>query len=91
MISSNFEFERPETDRPAERNTVDTSEQRYDYARWLIGTNVVNENIFFIDEFETNIHTKRNQGRSTKGDRAYRRVSGQRGPNITVCIAVSIQ
>ena len=35
--------------RPAERNTVDTKEQRYDYARWLMGPNVVNENKFFID------------------------------------------
>ena len=76
-------------DRPAERITVDTREQRYDYASWLMGPNVVNENKFFIDEFGINIHTRRNQGRSKKGDRVYRRVSGQRGPNITVCIAVS--
>ena len=73
-------------DRPAERNTVNTIEQRYDYARWLMGPKVVNENKFFIDEFGINIHTRLNQGKSKKGDR---RVSGQRGPNITVCIAVS--
>ena len=54
-----------------------------------MGPNVVNENKFFIDEFGINIHTRRNQGRSKKGDRVYRRLSGQRGPNITVCIAVS--
>ena len=76
-------------DRPAERNTLDTIEQRYDYARWLMGPNVVNENKFFIDEFGINTHIRRNQGRSKKGHRVYRRVSGQRGPNITVCIAVS--
>ena len=46
-------------DRPAERNTVDTIEQRYDYARWLMGPNVVNENKFFIDELGINIHTMR--------------------------------
>ena len=54
-----------------------------------MGPNVVNDNKFFIDDFVIKIHTRRNQGRSKKGDRVYRRVSGQRGPNITVCIAVS--
>ena len=49
----------------------------------------VNENKLFIDEVGINIYTRRNQGGSKKGDRVYRRVSGQLGPNITVCIAVS--
>ena len=76
-------------DRPGKRNTVDTKEQRYDYARWLMGPNVASENKFFIDENVINIHIRRNQGRSKKGDRVYRRVSGQRGPNIAVCTSVS--
>ena len=48
-------------DRQAEHNTVDPVEQRFDYARWLMGPNVVKENNFFIDEFEENIHTMRNK------------------------------
>ena len=32
------------TDRPAERNTVDTIEQLCDFAHWLMGPKVVNEN-----------------------------------------------
>ena len=56
-----------------------------------MGPNVVNANKFFIHEFGINIHTRGNQGRSKKGNRVYRRVSGQRGSNITVCIAVSNQ
>ena len=35
------------------------------------------------------IHTRRSQGRAKTGERAYRTVSGQKGPNITVCVAVS--
>ena len=53
-------------DRPGKRNTVDTKEQRYDYARWLMGPNVASENKFFIDENVINIHIRRNQGRSKK-------------------------
>ena len=54
-----------------------------------MGPNVVNENKFFIEEFGINFHTKLTRGRSKKGDRVHHRVSGQRGPNIMVCIAVS--
>ena len=75
-------------DTPAERNTVDTIEQRYNCALWIMGPNVVNQNKFFIDELGIYIHTRRNQGRLKKGDQIYLRVSGQRGPSITVCIAV---
>ena len=64
------------SDRPVERNVVDTIEQRYEYAGWLMGSNVVNENMVFIGEFRRNTHTRRNQGRSKNGARVYRRVSG---------------
>ena len=43
----------------------------------------------YIDEFGCNIHTRRSRGRAKTGERAYRTVSGQKGPNITVCVAVS--
>ena len=54
--------------RPAERNTVvDTIEQRYDYARWLmVLTWSMRTSFSLIDEFGINIHTRRNQGRSKK-------------------------
>ena len=42
----------------------------------------------FVDEFGVNIHTKRSFGRSTRGTRAHRIVSGQAGANLTVCLGV---
>ena len=42
----------------------------------------------FVDEFGVNIHTKRSFGRSTRGTRAHRTVSGQAGANVTVCLGV---
>ena len=41
-----------------------------------------------MDEFGVNIHTKGSFGRSTRGTRAYRTVSGQAGANVAVCLGV---
>ena len=45
----------------------------------------------FVDEFGVNIHMRRSQGRSAKGDRVYRKVSAQKGPNLAICCAVSTE
>ena len=76
-------------DRPAERNAVDTIEQRYDYARWLMDPNVVNQNKFFIDESGINFHTMRNRRRSKKRLSLPQSMWSTRTTHITVCIAVS--
>ena len=34
---------------------------------------------------------RRSQGRSAKGDRVYRKVSAQKGPNLAICCAVSTE
>ena len=76
-------------DSPAERNTREILEARREFAKWLMSPNIITMKKIYIDEFGCNIHTRRSQGRAKTGDRAYRTVSGQKGPNITVCVAVS--
>ena len=43
----------------------------------------------FVDECGYNIWTTRSHGRARRGERAYRQVCGQRGRNVTVCLAIS--
>ena len=43
----------------------------------------------FVDECGYNIWTARSHGRARRGERAYRQVCGQRGRNVTVCLAIS--
>ena len=45
----------------------------------------------FCNGFGINNHTRRSQGRSAKGDRVYRTVNAQKGPNVTICCAVSTE
>ena len=51
---------------------------------------VVNSLKVFVDEFGVNIHTKRSFGRSTRGTRAYRAVSGQARAKVTVCLGIYV-
>ena len=76
-------------DSPAERNTPEFLEARREFAKWLMSPNIITMKKIYIDEFGCNIHTRRSQGRAKTGERAYRTVSGQKGPNITVYVAVS--
>ena len=73
---------------PAERNRPDVIQQRFDYATWFMNEGGVNHCIF-IDECGYNIWTARSCGRARVGERAYRQVCGQRGRNVTICLAVS--
>ena len=44
-----------------------------------------------MDEFGVNVWTSRSKGRAAVGQRAVRIVEGQRGQNLTICLAVSSQ
>ena len=72
---------------PSDRNRMDVKTDRQNYASWLMSEEVVNNLKVFVDEFGVNFHTK-SFGRSTRGTRAYRTVSGQAGANVTVCLGV---
>ena len=67
---------------------MDVKTDRQNYANWLLSEDVVNSLKVFVDEFGVNIYTKRSFGRSTRGTRAYRTVSGQAGANVIVCLGV---
>ncbi|PFX31730.1 hypothetical protein AWC38_SpisGene3423 [Stylophora pistillata] len=43
----------------------------------------------FVDECGYNTWTARSQGRAIRGERAYKKVCGQRGRNLTVALAIS--
>lgn len=73
---------------PAERNRPDVLERRFNYASWFMTDGVINHCVF-IDECGYNIWTARTCGRARVGERAYRQVCGQRGRNVTICMAVS--
>ena len=75
-------------DVPSDRNRMDVRTDRQNYGNWLMSEEVVNSLKVFVDEFGVNIRTKRSFGRSTRGTRAYRTVSGQAGANVTVCLGV---
>ena len=45
----------------------------------------------FVDEFGVNVWTARSKGRAPIGARAVRIVEGQRGSNVTICLAISPQ
>ena len=47
------------------------------------------DKLIFMDEMGFNLWTARSFGRAPIGERAVRIVGGQRGPNLTLCIAVS--
>ena len=73
---------------PADRNRADVIQRRNEYAHWFLEEANLNHTVF-IDECGFNIWTSRSQGRSRQGDRAYRQVCGQKGRNITICLAIS--
>ena len=75
------------SDIPQGRNSDATKELRRQYATWMT-VNAVDENIF-IDECGFNVFTRRSRGRALRGTPAVRKVKGQRGKNITVCLAIS--
>ena len=76
---------------PAERNSETNIVDRCNYALWIMSPDVISSRKNFVDEFGVNIHMLRTQGRSAKGDRVHRKFSAQKGPNVTICSAVSTE
>ena len=73
---------------PADRNRPDVLNKRVDYATWFMNYAVVRHCVF-VDECGHNIWAARSHGRARQGERAYRQVSGKRGRNLTVTMAIS--
>ena len=73
---------------PTQWNADDVKSERVEYVNWYFQEGTQRE-IVFVDECGFNIWTSRTQGRSARGSRAVRIVSGSRGKNLTVCLAVS--
>ncbi len=73
---------------PIQWNTPEVKAQRRDFAEWLTrdGQNI---HKIFVDEFGVNVWTSRSKGRAPQGQRAVRIIEGQRGRNLTICLAVS--
>ena len=75
---------------PADRNRQDVIEKRFNYASWFMNEVVVNPCIV-TDEFWYNIWTTRSCGRARVWERVYRQVCGQRGWNVTICLAIPLK
>ena len=73
---------------PAQWNTSERKQERRHFADWLMNEGV-NHHKVFVDEFGVNVWTARSKGRSPRGTRAVYIVEGQRGKNITICLAIS--
>lgn len=73
---------------PAQWNTPERIDERVEFANYLMGDGLHVHKIF-IDEFGFNVWTSRSKGRALRGQRAVRIVEGQRGKNVTVCLAIS--
>lgn len=74
---------------PQERNCDRTKNLRHDFAVWLMNDGVNRPEIVFIDESGINLYTVRTRGRARRGERAVRVVNGRRGPNFSLCFAIS--
>ena len=73
---------------PAERNRRDILQRRQEYGNWFMN-HAIMRHCVSIDECGYNIWTARNHWRARQDERAYRKVCGQRGRNVTVALAVS--
>lgn len=73
---------------PASWNEPQNKEVRFEFSSWLI-TEGVGKKLVYVDEFGCNVYTSRTFGRARAGLPAVRNVAGQRGTNLTTCIAVS--
>ena len=76
---------------PADRNRADVKESRKEYSSWFLEVAVCSPRVIYIDESGFNVWTQRTRGRARVGSRAVRTVSGQRGENLTLILAVSPQ
>ena len=75
---------------PIQWNLPQQKLERRIYADWLLREGLHQHKIF-VDEFGVNIWTSRSKGRAQVGERAVRILEGQRGKNVTICLAVSAE
>lgn len=75
-------------DCPMRRNAQDVKEARSGYAEWYLNGGL-SKTIIYVDETCFNIFTKRTRGRSRIGTTAVRQIGGQRGPNLSLIMAVA--
>ncbi len=73
---------------PMQWNVPERLDERMAFANWLMQDGLDLHKIS-IDEFGFNVWTSRSKGRAPQGERAVRIVEGQRGKNVTVCLAIS--
>ena len=73
---------------PSQRNAEDIKDEIAEYVSWFLREGTQRE-VVFVDECGFNVWTARTQGRSARGTRAVRIVEGNRGKNLTLCLAVS--
>jgi transposase len=76
-------------DVPSERNSVSTKERRFTYAKWMIENDVADKCIY-VDECGFNLWTKRSYGRAKKGSRCFIMNEGERGQNLSLCMAIGL-
>ena len=78
------------TDVRVRTNSEATIEARHEYAMFML--NLAQETrTVFLDETGFNLWTRRSQGRALKGRPIRRTVTTQRGPNVSVCMAIATQ
>ena len=75
-------------DVPRQRNEQRVVDNRAEYAQWFMEEGVVGKSVF-IDECGYNVWTRRTYDRAPRGQPARRVVSGQRGRNLNVTLAVA--
>lgn len=73
---------------PIQWNTLEVKASRRDFVEWLVNEGM-RQTLLFQDETGFNLFTSRTRGWAPRGVPAVRIIEGQRGPNVTVAMAVS--
>ena len=73
---------------PQNWNEEVTKEARRMHVEWLLEDGS-QKHLLYMDEFGVNLWTSRTQGRAARGERAVAIVNGQRGRNLSICLAIS--
>ncbi|XP_073704232.1 uncharacterized protein [Garra rufa] len=78
---------------PFERNSVRVKDLRHDYVQTVLDFDAAElpHEFIYVDEAGFNLAKTRRRGRNVVGQRAVVNVPGQRGGNITLCAAISVQ
>ena len=75
---------------PVNWNIQEVKNQRSEFMNWMLNEGT-EKNLVFLDEFGINMWTSRTKARAVVGHRAVRITAGQRGNNLTFCLAISPQ